>query len=156
MTHEFDGHIAVSRQGPATWDADLSAGWLVGGGVNGGYLLAVIGNALRHTFPDKPDPIAVSAYYLSASSPGPATVSIDVRREGGTARDRVAHFHLSNGSRIERLNWLADTSPKGLSQSAGMMVNYLYKLDDIEANHEAYRGEGKVMTSSSIRSLLKA
>ena len=78
------------------------------------------------------------------------------KREGGTARDRVAHFHLSNGSRIERLNWLADTSPKGLSQSAGMMVNYLYKLDDIEANHEAYRGEGKVMTSSSIRSLLKA
>ena len=77
------------------------------------------------------------------------------KREGGTAWDRVAHFHLSNGSRIERLNWLADTSPKGLSQSAGMMVNYLYKLDDIEANHEAYRGEGKVTASSTIRSLLK-
>ena len=78
------------------------------------------------------------------------------KREGGTAYDRVAHFHLSNGSRIERLNWLADTSAKGMGQSAGMMVNYLYKLDDIEANHEAYRGEGKVMTSSAIRSLLKA
>ena len=77
------------------------------------------------------------------------------KREGGTAYDRVAHFHLSNGSRIERLNWLADTSAKGMGQSAGMMVNYLYKLDDIEANHEAYRGEGKVMTSSAIRSLLK-
>ena len=78
------------------------------------------------------------------------------KREGhGTALDRVAHFHLSNGARIERLNWLADTSAKGLSQSAGMMVNYLYKLDDIEANHEAYRGEGKVTTSSAIRSLLK-
>ncbi len=77
------------------------------------------------------------------------------KREGGTAQDRVAHFHLSNGSRIERLNWLADTSAKGMSQSAGMMVNYLYKLDDIETNHEAYRGEGKVTTSSAIRSLLK-
>ena len=77
------------------------------------------------------------------------------KREGGAAYDRVAHFHLSNGSRIERLNWLADTSAKGMSQSAGMMVNYLYKLDDIETNHEAYRGEGKVMTSSAIRSLLK-
>ena len=77
------------------------------------------------------------------------------KREGGTAYDRVAHFHLSNGSRIERVNWLADTSPKGMSQSAGMMVNYLYKLDDIETNHETYRGEGKVMTSSAIRTLLK-
>ena len=77
------------------------------------------------------------------------------KREGGTAYDRVAHFHLSNGSRIERLNWLADTSARGISQSAGMMVNYLYKLNDIEANHEAYRGEGKVTTSSAIRSLLR-
>jgi malonyl-CoA decarboxylase len=42
-----------------------------------------------------------------------------------------------------------------MGQSAGMMVNYLYKLDDIETNHEAYRGEGKVMTSSAIRALLK-
>ncbi len=77
------------------------------------------------------------------------------KREGGVAYDRVAHFHLSNGARIERLNWLADTSENGLRQSAGMMVNYLYKLNDIEANHEAYRGEGKVMTSSAIRTLLK-
>lgn len=78
------------------------------------------------------------------------------KREGGTAYDRVANFHLSNGSRIERLNWLADTSARGISQSAGIMVNYLYKLNDIEANHEAYRGEGKVTTSSSIRALLKS
>jgi malonyl-CoA decarboxylase len=78
------------------------------------------------------------------------------KREGGTAHDRVAHFHLSNGARIERLNWLADTSAKGIDQAAGMMVNYLYKLDDIETNHEAYRGEGKVMTSSAIKSLVKS
>ncbi len=77
------------------------------------------------------------------------------KREGGTAYDRVAHFHLSNGARIERLNWLADTSVKGINQSAAMMVNYLYKLDDIETNHEAYRGEGKVTTSAAIKSLLK-
>ena len=77
------------------------------------------------------------------------------KRDSSTALDRVARFHLSNGARIERLNWLADTSDHGLNQSAGMMVNYLYKLDDIETNHEAYRGEGKVMTSSTIRALLK-
>lgn len=78
------------------------------------------------------------------------------KRPGGTALDRVAHFHLSNGARIERLNWLADTSLKGMNQAVGMMVNYLYKLSDIETNHEAYRGEGKVMTSSTIKSLLKS
>ena len=77
------------------------------------------------------------------------------KREGGTAFDRVAHFHLSNGARIERLNWLGNTSALGTTQSAGLMVNYLYKLNDIEANHEAYRGEGKVTSSSAIRSLLK-
>ncbi|HOB60727.1 MAG TPA: malonyl-CoA decarboxylase [Candidatus Competibacteraceae bacterium] len=77
------------------------------------------------------------------------------KRDSGSAYDRVANFHLTNGSRIERLNWLADTSANGLKQSAGMMVNYLYKLDDIETNHEVYRGEGKVITSSSIKTLLK-
>ncbi|MCC6135725.1 MAG: malonyl-CoA decarboxylase [Candidatus Contendobacter sp.] len=78
------------------------------------------------------------------------------KRDSSAALDRVARFHLSNGARIERINWLADTSDHGLNQSAGMMVNYLYKLDAIETNHEAYRGEGKVMTSSTIRALLKA
>jgi malonyl-CoA decarboxylase len=69
------------------------------------------------------------------------------------ALDPVAHFHLSNGARIERLNWRADLSPKGLRQSSGMMVNYLYRLDRIESNHEAYTGEGKVAASSAMRSL---
>jgi malonyl-CoA decarboxylase len=77
------------------------------------------------------------------------------KSEGGIAYDRVANFHLSNGARIERLNWLADISENGLRQSTGIMVNYLYKLNEIETNHEAYRGEGKVMTSSAIRALLK-
>jgi malonyl-CoA decarboxylase len=76
-------------------------------------------------------------------------------RANGRARDRVANFHLTNGARVERLNWLADRSEKGLRQSAGMMVNYLYKLADIESNHEAYRGEGKVRASAAARGLLK-
>jgi malonyl-CoA decarboxylase len=71
----------------------------------------------------------------------------------GRALDPVAHFHLSNGARVERLNWLGDTSPKGLQQSEGMMVNYLYKLADIEANHEAYTGEGRVAASPALRNL---
>ena len=57
---------------------------------------------------------------------------------------------------FERLNWLGDVSPKGLQQSAGIMVNYLYRLSDIEANHEAYRGEGRVAASAAVRALARA
>jgi malonyl-CoA decarboxylase len=74
----------------------------------------------------------------------------------GRALDGVAHFHLSNGARLERLNWLGDLSPKGLQQSAGIMINYLYRLADIEENHEAYTGEGRVTASPAITRLLKA
>lgn len=66
------------------------------------------------------------------------------------ARDPVAHFHLSNGAQIERLNWMADTSENGLKQSAGMMVNYLYELPHIENRSQAYSAEGKVALSLSI------
>jgi malonyl-CoA decarboxylase len=77
------------------------------------------------------------------------------RAPSGRALDPVAHFHLSNGARVERLNWLGDASPKGLQQSVGIMVNYLYRLGDIEANHEAYRGEGRVAASSAVRNLAR-
>ncbi|HYD66486.1 malonyl-CoA decarboxylase domain-containing protein, partial [Azospirillum sp.] len=87
-----------------------------------------------------------------------ATYLTEVRPGDGAglrARDPVAHFHLSNGARMERLNWLADTSAKGIAQSCGMMINYRYKLGEIEANHEAYSGEGKVNASSAMRGLVK-
>jgi len=77
------------------------------------------------------------------------------RAPSGRALDPVAHFHLSNGARVERLNWAGDISPKGLQQSAGIMVNYLYRLGDIEANHEAYRGEGRVVASTQVRNLAR-
>jgi malonyl-CoA decarboxylase len=80
----------------------------------------------------------------------------ELNPDTGRARDPVAQFHLSNGARMERLNAQADSSAKGLAQSCGVMVNYLYKLSDIEANHEAYTGQGKVAASSSIKALLKA
>jgi malonyl-CoA decarboxylase len=84
-----------------------------------------------------------------------AAVYLLTARSGGRARDGVAHFHLSNGARVERLNWMADRSAKGLRQSATLMVNYAYRLSSIDANHEAYRGEGTVTASSAIKSLLK-
>lgn len=70
--------------------------------------------------------------------------------------DPVARFHLSNGARIERINWGGDVTPKGLSQSAGIMVNYLYQLADIERNHERLMSKGTITYSGAVRSLLKS
>ena len=80
----------------------------------------------------------------------------DPAAEVDVTTDPVAHFHLTNGARMERLNWLADRSGKGLKQSLGMMINYRYRLGEIDANHEAYTGEGRIITSSAVRSLVKA
>ena len=77
------------------------------------------------------------------------------RREAtGTALDPVAHFHLSNGARVERINGLGDQSPRGFEQSAGMMVNYLYDKTQIEANHEDYVSGSEIPASSTVRNLL--
>ena len=67
--------------------------------------------------------------------------------------DPVARFHLSNGARLERINWLADISPKGIRESAGLMVNYLYKLEDIERNHEAFAKGEPTVASRKVESL---
>jgi malonyl-CoA decarboxylase len=74
-------------------------------------------------------------------------------RQGHEAADPVARFHLGNGARLERLNWLADTSPRGWATSAGMMVNYLYRLDEVENNHELYVREQKVAASRTLQRL---
>lgn len=79
---------------------------------------------------------------------------LEAKRSSGKALDPVAHFHLSNGARLERLNWLADTSPKGLRESAGMMANYLYQPDRIEHNQERYASEGHIDASPQIVGLL--
>jgi malonyl-CoA decarboxylase len=80
---------------------------------------------------------------------------LKARRESGRTRDPVANFHLTNGARIERLNWMADVSTKGLRDSAGLMVNYRYRLNEIEANHDAYRTRGRIAASPSVRTLAK-
>lgn len=67
--------------------------------------------------------------------------------------DPVACFHLSNGARMERINWLGDTSEAGISRSAGLMVNYVYKLSDVERNHEAYARSRKVIAAAKLESL---
>ena len=78
------------------------------------------------------------------------------RNGRGLPVDAVARFHLGNGARLERLDWLADTSERALQQSHGLMVNYLYDLDYIERNHEAYAQQHAVVAASAVSRLVRA
>ena len=74
-------------------------------------------------------------------------------KRGLAPLDSVARFHLANGARLERLNWLGDTSPKGLVNSLGFSVNYVYRLADVERNHEAYAKDYDVVASRELHLL---
>jgi len=77
------------------------------------------------------------------------------RNKRGAPIDPVARFHLGNGARLERINWLADTSDRAIAQADGLMVNYLYDLDHIEKNHEAYAEGRTVVASGGVQRLLR-
>jgi malonyl-CoA decarboxylase len=76
-------------------------------------------------------------------------------RRGEEPLDPVARFHLGNGAALERVNWLADLSAAGLERSLGMMVNYVYRLEDVERNHEAYVKEHRVIASRAVEKLAR-
>jgi malonyl-CoA decarboxylase len=78
------------------------------------------------------------------------------RNSRGLLLDSVARFHLGNGARLERINWPADASERAVQQSCGLMVNYLYDLDYIEQNHEAYAQQHAVVASSAVTRLVRA
>lgn len=77
------------------------------------------------------------------------------RQKGGRLVDPVGRFHMGNGARLERINFLGDLSPHGLAQSHGLMVNYLYDLGLIEQNHETFVEKGEVVTSAEVRKRLR-
>ncbi|HUF88015.1 MAG TPA: malonyl-CoA decarboxylase [Thermohalobaculum sp.] len=77
------------------------------------------------------------------------------RKDGGPV-DPVARFHLGNGASLMDIHWMGDPSGKGLAQAYGIMANYLYDLDRIEENHEAYAAEGRVAASRRVRGLAGA
>ena len=80
---------------------------------------------------------------------------MDSKREDGFPKDPVAKFHLGNGAILERVNLNSDLSAKGIEQSKGVMVNYLYDLDALEQNHELFFKTKKVQQSGAITSLRK-
>jgi malonyl-CoA decarboxylase len=108
--------------------------------------------ALRSALPRRLLPMA--AYYLlhakrNAAKPNPA------KPNDHEPLDSVARFHLKNGARLERINWLGDTSSSGLQRSAGLTANYIYKLGDVERNHELYVREYGIRASREIEALAK-
>ena len=86
--------------------------------------------------------LRLAAHYLSRE------------KQGAQPLDPVARFHLGNGASIGQLNWLGDTSSNGLKQSAGLLVNYLYRLDKVEENHEAFVNQGRVFAADEVQKLL--
>ena len=76
-------------------------------------------------------------------------------RAGSEPADAAARFHLGNGARLERLNWFADTSEQGMQESAGLMVNYSYRLEQVERNHEIYFEERRVVASHELSRLAR-
>jgi malonyl-CoA decarboxylase len=114
-------------------------------------------NTLKHLAdPNWFDNQAIEAELREICEPLAAYYFLRARNPKGRIIDTVARFHLGNGARLERINWLGDLSPKGLRESAGIMVNYLYRLEDIEKNHEAYANDGEVVASSAVKRLLKS
>jgi malonyl-CoA decarboxylase len=90
----------------------------------------------------RPPLLRLCALYLTAKA------------NGKIRPDPVAKFHLGNGARLERINWMGNPAKRGLQESYGMMVNYLYDPETIEANHEAFTKNGIVIHSAAVAMLL--
>lgn len=101
-----------------------------------------------HSDPDRAE--ALRAPFMAAA----AIYFLRARDRKSRPIDPVARFHLGNGARLERLNYLGDISPNGMKQSHGLMVNYLYDLDRIEANHEGFAERGITAAAGQVERLL--
>jgi malonyl-CoA decarboxylase len=87
---------------------------------------------------------SLCAYYLTRA------------KQDAEPLDPVARFHLANGAALERLNWMADSSEQGMARAAGMMVNYVYRIEEVETNHARYFQEKEIVASPAIERLARA
>lgn len=146
-TYEFDRGIAVTRLGGGDYAADLDPGWLVGGGVNGGYSLAVIGNAVRDRLTETGhvDPFSVSAHYLSATAPGPAVVETRVVRTGRRFSTVAATLVQDvDGARMPRITALAtygdlDSAHDASTDAAAAALHLALPVPDLPPREECVR-----------------
>src|SRR3979490_2364920 len=99
--------------------------------------------------PERSEPLRAALMRLCAAY-------LTRRASPGNRIDPVARFHLGNGARLEQIDWLGNTAPRGIQESFGIMVNYLYDIETIESNHEAFVNDGTVMRSAEVDALLAA
>jgi malonyl-CoA decarboxylase len=126
---------APPAEGPWAGARERAAAWIAQQGTPTAESLQHMDKALQADF------ASLCAHYLVHESHAPLA-------------DPVARFHLDNGARLERINFAADLSRKGLKQSFGLMVNYLYEVTELEARHEQF-AQQKVCHSSTVKRLLK-
>ncbi len=109
-------------------------------------------------------PLRALVKLLEEESPLPALAHASLERvvmaylstrRRGHLLDPVAGFHLANGARIERINIAGDHSRQGLDASYGVMVNYVYDLEQVEANHENFVNSGAIAASRSLSRILR-
>ena len=100
------------------------------------------------------DPAAISSEVREELRRLCAQYLLNVKR-GKAPLDPVERFHLANGARLQRLNWMGDTSAMGIRRALGMTVNYVYRLADVERNHEAYAKNYKVVASHEFERLAR-
>jgi malonyl-CoA decarboxylase len=114
--------------------------------------------ATKHLGDDEKSLLATDHWWedahISAALQAPL-LRLCARYLAGAGRDPVAKFHLGNGARLERLNWLGNPAERGIAESYGIMVNYLYDIATIEANHEAFVRDDTIARSDSIEALLR-
>ena len=103
--------------------------------------------------PKKGEPLDVSNRALQTEATRLCAYYLLHAKRGAVPLDPVARFHLANGARLERLNWMGDTSALGLDRSLGFTVNYVYRLNEVEDNHEAYVKEHRVVASRALQQL---
>lgn len=142
---EFDRDTALTPRAPGEYGIDLSPGWSVMSAVNGGYLLAVVARALSDALPH-PHPFSITAYYLTASRPGPAVVRTDTVRAGRTLSTGSASLfqYDADGREVERIRVLASYGDLGtLSSDVGTLakppafapLEQCFGPQDAEADH---------------------
>jgi len=110
-----------------------------------GFMRWLDSEGIDHDPSDAPGMRALAAHYL-----------VSAKGKGGLPLDPVARFHLGNGALVHQVHAGADLSEKGQSQSAGLMVNYLYDLSKVTQNQERFASSHDVAVSPDIRSLCAA
>lgn len=108
MGQQWEAAVASAEVESGVFRADLDGGWSVGGGINGGYLMAVVGKALSRVVPGKPDPISFTTHFLSASQAGPAEIRTRVVRDGGSIATVTADVTQAGQTRVTVLATYGD------------------------------------------------